>query len=68
LPFFSLLRAGKEGWTFVDLLADFHLLLYLTNYLGLRDDIPLLCRSVVDRETPLDEGYRLLLRSIAGIE
>lgn len=52
----------------MDLLSDFHLLLYLTEYLGLKDDIPLLCRSVADREIPLDEGYRLLLRSIAGME
>jgi len=65
----QLSKAGREGWTFVDLLADFHLLLYLTQYLGLKDDIPLLCKSVVDRENaPLDEGYRLLLSSIAGIE
>ena len=58
---------GKEGWTFSQLLGDFQLLLYLTNFLGV-EDLPLLCRAVTDRERPLDEGYQILLRSIAGMD
>lgn len=61
-------RAGKEGWQFVDLLADFHLLLFLCDFLDINEDIPRICKAVTDRETPLDEGYKLLLRSIAGME
>ena len=52
----------------MQLLADFQLLLFLTDYLGPKDDLPLICRSICDRDVPLDEGYSLLLRSIAGIE
>lgn len=61
-------KAGKEGWTFIDMLADFHLLLFLCDFLDIHEDLPRICRAVVDRDTPLDEGYKLLLRSIAGME
>lgn len=64
----QLSKAGKEGWSFSDLLADFHLLLYLTNFLSVQTDLPLLCKAVTDRDVPLDDGYQLLLRSIAGID
>lgn len=63
-----LFREGKNGWTFVDLLADFQLLLYLAEYLSLADDIPALCSSILNRDIPINEGYKLLLRSIAGME
>eukprot|EP01039_Chlorochromonas_danica_P006049 gene6049-6662_t len=61
-------RANKEGWSFVDMLGDFHLLLYLTDFLDLEQDMPRVIKAIVDRETPLDEGYTLLLRSIAGMD
>ncbi len=59
---------GKRGWTFTDMIADFELLVYLTSYLGLSDDIPLLCNAIINRDLPLDEGYQILLRSIAGMD
>jgi nuclear protein localization family protein 4 len=59
---------GKEGWTFSSLLADFQLLLYLTEFMSVSDDLPLLCKAVTERELPLDDGYQLLIRSIAGME
>lgn len=31
----QLSQAGKSGWTLIDLLADFHLLLFLTDLLGM---------------------------------
>jgi nuclear protein localization family protein 4 len=65
---FVLCRVGKKGWTFSDQLADFQLLLYLCDFLSASDDLPLLCRAVVDREVPLDDGYQLLIRSIAGMD
>ncbi len=60
-------RVGREGWTMNAIIADFQFLLYLTEYLGIHDDIPLLCRSAIDKTVPLDDGYQLLLRSIAGM-
>lgn len=63
----QLSEAGKSGWTLVDLLADFHLLLFLTDLLGM-DEVKVLCQSVVDRTIPLGEGHVDLLRAIAGME
>ena len=61
-------RAGKEGWSLQDLLADFHLLLFLCDFLDLQYDIPQLCRSIMQRDLPLDDGYQLIIRSVAGID
>lgn len=61
-------RAGTQGWSFVDLLADFHLLLFLADHFSLRDDIPLICAAIVNREEPLNEGYQILIRSLAGLD
>jgi nuclear protein localization protein 4 homolog len=60
-------RVGKQGWTFADIIADLELLLFVGRLLSLNDDMPLLCRSIVDRDIPVNEGYELLLKSIAGL-
>jgi len=60
---------NNTGWTFVDLLADFHLLMYLMSFLDVTTDIPKICSSIVDRENvPLDEGYKLIIASMAGLD
>lgn len=64
----QLSKVGKKGWTLVEVLADFHLLLFLCDFLDLTHDLPALCRAVTDRDLPLDEGYQLLLRSLAGLD
>lgn len=66
--FYVYCRAGKEGWSLQDLLADFHLLLFLCDFLDLQYDIPQLCRSIMQRDLPLDDGYQLIIRSVAGID
>lgn len=33
----QLSMAGKSGWTFVDMLSDFHLLLFLTDFLDMNE-------------------------------
>lgn len=64
----QLSKSGSAGWTFIDLLSDFNLLIYLCNYLDLQTDIPAICQSVVDRTIPLDEGYKLIIASMAGLD
>lgn len=64
----QLSKSGSAGWTFIDLLSDFNLLIYLSKYLDMQTDIPKICRSVVDREIPLDEGYKLIIASMAGLD
>mmetsp|Transcript_8447 Transcript_8447/g.14333 ORF Transcript_8447/g.14333 Transcript_8447/m.14333 type:complete len:438 (+) Transcript_8447:115-1428(+) len=62
-------KAGSQGWTLLDVLSDFHLLLFLgSSFLDMQQDMPKICQSLRDRTIPLDEGYPLLLRSIAGMD
>ena len=61
-------RAGKNGWTLQDQLSDFHLLLYISDYLDMERDVPAICRALLDREVPLFEGHVLLLRMLAGLD
>ncbi|CAB9507166.1 NPL4-like protein 2 [Seminavis robusta] len=60
-------KAGTAGWTMVDLLSDFQLLLYLGENLDMNADMPKICESVVDRSVPLDDGYAILIKGIAGL-
>ena len=50
------------------LLADFQLLLFLCNFMDMRQDLPRICQAVTDLDVPLDEGYEFLIRSIADIQ
>jgi nuclear protein localization protein 4 homolog len=64
----QLSKSGTAGWTMVDLLADFNLLLYLCESLDIHGDMPKICESIVDRSVPLDDGYKILIKGIAGLE
>ncbi len=64
----QLSKSGTAGWTFVDLLADFNLLIYLSKFLDIDADMPKICASIVDRSIPLDDGYKLIIKSMAGLE
>lgn len=65
----QLSKSGQSGWTFVDLLADFALLLYLCQFLDVQTDMAKICASVKDRENvPLDDGYKLIISSMAGMD
>lgn len=67
---FCLCRVGKEGWNMQSLVADFHFLLFIANsgFFHMDEDFPLICQSVLNKEIPLNEGYVLILRSIAGLD
>jgi nuclear protein localization family protein 4 len=64
----QLSKSGTSGWSFIDLLSDFNLLIYLTQYLDVNADYPKICQSVVDKDFPLDDGYKIIIASIAGID
>ena len=64
----QLQKSGTSGWTFVDRLADFNLLVYLSQFLDVDADLPKICASIVDRDVPLDDGYKLIIKSLAGLE
>lgn len=65
----QLSKSGQAGWTFIDLLSDFALLLYLCKFLDVKTDMPKICQSVKDRENvPLDDGYKIIITSMAGMD
>jgi len=64
----QLQKSGQSGWTFVDRLADFHLLIYLSKFLDLNADFPKICAAIHNRDVPLDDGYKLIIKSMAGLE
>ena len=67
--FTVLCRLGKSGWRFIDLISDFQFLLYLCDLLDVNHDIPAICNTILNKgEIPLDEGYQLIIRSLAGLD
>lgn len=46
-------------------LADFHLLLFLSNVFDMKTDMPRLCTAVQQGEN-IDEGYRLMIENMAS--
>jgi len=64
----QLSKSGTSGWTFVDLLSDFNLLIYMTEFLDINADFPKICQSVIDRDLPLDDGYKIIIASMAGLD
>jgi nuclear protein localization protein 4 homolog len=64
----QLSKSGTAGWTFVELLADFNMLIFISKFLDMTTDMPKICESIVDREKPLNDGYKLILGSLAGLD
>jgi len=64
----QLSKSGTQGWNFIDLLSDFHLLLYLCEFLDLDTDMAKISQSVVNRHLPLDDGYKIIIASMAGMD
>lgn len=59
---------SKSGWSLAALLGDLQCLLFLSNVLDMNTDLPLICDAIVNPEHKLEEGFALIIRSIAGIE
>ena len=64
----QLSKSGQSGWTFIDLLSDFALLLYLCKFLDVNSDMTKICESVKNRDIPLDDGYKIIISSMAGMD
>ena len=63
----QLTKVGKQGWNLQSLLSDFHLLLYISTFFNIHEDMPIICQSILNKEIPLNEGYVLILNSLAGL-
>ena len=62
-------KADTKGWKLQQLLGDFQLLLYLTQFLDLKSDLVPICNAILspDKSIPITEGHALIIRSLAGI-
>ncbi|ETV74084.1 hypothetical protein H257_11390 [Aphanomyces astaci] len=56
----------KYGRDYKAALRDFHLLVFLADFLDLHADIPVICHALLNEDVPLDEGYKVLIDSVAG--
>ena len=56
------------GMVLYGFIGRFQLLIYLSNFLDLHQDFPKICQSVVNRDIPLDDGYKILIASVAGLD
>ncbi len=63
----QLSKSGTAGWSFIDLLSDFNLLIYLSKFLDIADVIKV-CESVANRDIPLNDGYKIIIASMAGLD
>lgn len=64
----QLSKSGTSGWTFIDLMSDFNLLIYMTQFLDITADFPKICQSITNRDVPLDDGYKIIIASTAGLD
>mmetsp|Transcript_693 Transcript_693/g.932 ORF Transcript_693/g.932 Transcript_693/m.932 type:complete len:459 (-) Transcript_693:131-1507(-) len=64
----QLSKSGKDGWTFIDLMSDIALLGFLCQFLDFESDIPKICESIVNRDIPLENGYKIIIASMAGMD
>lgn len=62
-------KADTKGWKLQQLLGDFQLLLYLTQFLDLKSDLVPICNAILspDKSIPITEGHALIIRSLAGM-
>jgi NPL4 family len=62
-------KPQKDGQKlkFVEVLSDFHFLLFLTDSLDLTSDFPVICAAVREQDDELCSGYELLIKSMFGL-
>jgi hypothetical protein len=58
----------KRGEPFALMLADFHLLTFVSNMLDINTDMPLLCQAVASGDSSQLEGFQMMLNAFAEID
>jgi len=57
----------KKTRPWIEQISDFHFLLFVSNYLDMKSDIPVLCESVKSGTTGRSADFKILIESYAGI-
>jgi len=63
-----LLDRKRKNQPFVQRVSDFHLLLFLTDYLSLDSDFPALCEAIKNRNNNMALNFEHLIEAYAGIQ
>eukprot|EP01080_Neovahlkampfia_damariscottae_P002472 gene2472-3181_t len=63
-----LINRKNQGLNFVKRITDFHLLLYLTEFLDMKTDMPTLLEAVRTQNNSMAGGFEYLINSYAGIQ
>eukprot|EP01027_Heterolobosea_sp_BB2_P011185 GEZU01016306.1.p1 GENE.GEZU01016306.1~~GEZU01016306.1.p1 ORF type:complete len:320 (-),score=97.75 GEZU01016306.1:149-1108(-) len=58
---------SRSKLPFLDRVRDFHLLLFLTNYLSLTTDMPALCEAIRTRNADASVGFEMIVNAYCGI-
>ncbi|KAJ1616476.1 hypothetical protein T492DRAFT_895430 [Pavlovales sp. CCMP2436] len=58
----------RRGEPFALVLADLHLLVFVSNVLDMNTDMPLLCEAVASGDSSQLDGFQMMLNSFAEIE
>jgi len=57
----------KKTRPWIEQISDFHFLLFVSNYLDMKSDIPVLCESVKSGTTGRSADFKILIESYAGL-
>lgn len=63
-----LLERRKKKMSFVQQVNDFHLLLFLTEFLSLESEFPMLCEAIRNKDNGAMQAFETLIESYAGIQ
>lgn len=67
MPACKAILQARSKLPFVKRVSDFHMLIFLTNYLSLDNDMPLLCEAVRYQNSDLASGLEEIVNHYAGI-
>jgi len=58
----------KKNIELIDKVNDFHLLLYLSDYLSMENDIPALCDAILNKKYDTGYGFEQLIGAYCGLD
>jgi len=56
----------KGNKPFKERITDFQLLIFLTEFLDIGQEMPAICQAVANKDIPVEEGYQMIIESLCG--
>ena len=65
----SYLRSRKsQGETFLRTVSNLHFLLFLSNFIDMSTEMPVLCSTIVEERGNDLDGFQMMINCYAGLE